>query len=229
MRLLAFVLILLSAPFTPALASDAVAENAGDQLDPIKWDQAPSYIQQQARNVVMHCSSGEYTPDQVRFLRFSAPSAGLTHYVLDFSAMHGLTQQLPGCNYNSPVCGPMGCFLMAYSQLADGSWDQSWFASALSWKLSTVTLNGKTFPGIEVTEAAPACTVVNGGHEGCEIAFTWIGAKFKFIGFTSVMDNAPAQQPLPEKTNSGPEPTRERECLPEIEPGIVNSSAPLGH
>jgi len=160
---------------------------AADSIEKIGWGQAPAYIQQQARNVVMHCSAGEYTPNQVKILRYTSPAApGAAQYLLDFSAMRGLTQQLPGCNYNSPVCGPMGCFLMAYTQTNDGSWDQSWFGLALAWQMAEVKLAGLSFAGIEVTQAPPNCGLVNGGHATCPVQLTWIGGKFKYIGYASL-------------------------------------------
>lgn len=195
-NLLPCVAFMTSRPFTAlALASSifvaipvaAAGPSESDVLEPIGWGDAPGYIQEQARNVVMHCSEGEYTPNQVRFLRHRSASApDAVQFVLDFSAMRGLTHQLPGCNYNSPVCGPAGCFLMAYTQMADGGWDQTWFGSALSWKTTAITVAGMELPAIEVTQAAPSCTLVNGGHGSCPAQFTWIGGKFKFFGMAGL-------------------------------------------
>lgn len=162
------------------------AETSEASIDKIKWASAPAYIQLQARNVVMHCSSGEYTPDQVSIFQYSNSANDQQNYILDFSAMKSLTQQLPGCNYNSPVCGPRGCFIMAYTQIDKKTWDQSWFGPALKMKIIEIQQNDKSFPAVEVTQAAESCIIVNGGRSKCPMHFTWLKKKFKYFGYAKL-------------------------------------------
>ena len=166
----------------PAFADDEPEAS----IDKISWASAPSYIQLQAKNVVLHCSAGEYTPNQVQIYQYSNSTTGQDNYILDFSAMKALTQQIPGCNYNSPVCGPQGCFVIAYTQISNKTWDQSWFGAALKIKMIGIEQNGKSFPAVEVLQGAESCTIVNGGKGPCPMHFTWRNKKFKYYGYAKI-------------------------------------------
>ena len=149
---------------------------------------APLYIQQQAKAIITQCSSSENYLSQVTIYQHINTANKQDNYILDFSALTNQTKQQTECSYHSPLCGPKGCFIMAYTQNNKKDWDQTWFAPALKMKIIDIVQSNKSFPAVEIMQVAENCMTVNEGKEPCPTHFTWLDKKFKYYGTTKLED-----------------------------------------
>jgi len=190
----------------PAPKSDAKIE-AKVEARQIAWNDAPAYIQEQIKNVVLNCTEGTLTPDKARIFEYTAPKQ-LSHYVYDYTAW--ANHPLPINCQNSPMlCGEAGCLMSVYTQIKSNVFKQSLRTYILSVSAKEIAQHqpagsANTTAAFEMVQNKFSCRLVNGGSSNCTLYFTWKDNKFTYFGF-GAKDDQPALEPPREKLQAEPE------------------------
>lgn len=197
---LVLALILPALPSTAAEEAKEQAKTAKPTAGQILFDQAPKYLQEQIKNVVLNCSEGTLTPDKVHIYEYAAPGQ-LTHYAYEYTAwkQHPVSQY---CQNSPPLCNRTGCLLTAYTQVKPGVFKQSlrtYVIKVTPKEIGDRQPDGSIVPiaGFEMTQGKQACRLL-GGAETCTLNFTWKDNKFTYFGL-GAKDNDPAIEPTHEK------------------------------
>lgn len=202
MRYCICLMLLAAVLSTPHVARAAEGERLTKAaVAHITWNQAPKFIQEQIRNVVLNCTEGTLTPDKARIFEFTTPDQ-LPNYVYDYSAWE---QQplMPNCQ-NSPImCNESGCLVTAYTQIKPDVFKQSLRTYVLKLAPKQITEHAAdgsviTSPGFEMVQSKFSCRLVNGGTSPCAMNFTWKQHKFTYFGF-GAKDDQGALEPQHEK------------------------------
>ncbi len=204
---LAFAFLALSTMPCTAQQSASVSSQAKPEARRIDWDDAPVYIREQIRNVVMNCTEGTLTPNHANIYEYAAPNQ-LSHYAYDFTAW--VQQPVNGnCQNSPPLCGEKGCLLTAYTQIKPNLFKQSlrtYVLSVAPKEIGERTPEGNVvaIAGFEMSQSKFNCRVLNGGTAPCALNFTWKNNKFTYFGF-GAKDDQPAIEPPHEKEEPAPQ------------------------
>ncbi|MBY0429257.1 MAG: hypothetical protein K2Q32_08570 [Alphaproteobacteria bacterium] len=196
-----YLSVLFLALLTFSHFANAEEQNLKVLSHQIPWSDAPHYIQEQIKNVVLNCTEGTLTPDKTHIYEFSAPNQ-LSHYVYDFTSWdkHPL---IPNCQNSTPLCGETGCLMFAYTQVKPDLFKQSLRTYVLritAKDISDYDAQGNivAIPGFEMLQHQYACRLFNNGLKSCALNFTWKNNKFAYFGLGS-KDSEPALEPPHEK------------------------------
>ena len=206
--LLILTLSLVHVPCMAIEAAPVTKIEAKAEVNQIAFNDAPKYIQEQIRNVVLNCTEGTLTPDKARIFEYAVADK-LTHYVYDYTAwaQHPLP---PNCQ-NSPIlCSQSGCLMSVYTQVKPNVFKQSLRTYVLGVGAKEVPqrqADGSVVvtPGFEMVQNKFSCRLINGGTENCTLNFTWKDNKFTYFGF-GAKDDQPAIEPPHEREAPAEEP-----------------------
>lgn len=166
----------------------AHSTNKAPQGHQIAWKDAPAYLQEQIKNVVLKCTTGTLTPDKARIFEYTAPDH-LSHYVYDYTAWekHPL---IPNCQNSLPICGENGCLMFAYTQIQPDVFKQSLRTYILRLTTKNIMENDAQghaveIPGFEMEQSKHSCRLLNSEEQGCTLSFTWKNDKFTYFGLGS--------------------------------------------
>lgn len=178
------LLLLLATVFSYVLPAPSFAqEDARDRMTRISYDQAPDYIREQVKNIVMNCTEGTLTINKANVYEYTSPETpGLAHYVLDFTPWRG--QPVTNtCVYAGRLCVNDSCMVIAYSAVDDHNWVQSQRLYVKAVAIKEVQDNGIALPIVEITRERQYCRNANGGQGECASSYTWYGGKFRYFGY----------------------------------------------